>query len=211
MNRRNVIALAAIAAGLCGYAAMAQAQTIVDEWSSVKMPPPPELKPVKADPKTMAFLVLDLFKQSCNSEQMPRCGASLPKVAKFLGEARAHNMPVIYTLGGDRTLKDIADQIAPKGDEPTVKGHSDKFVGTDLEKMLKDRGVTNVIVVGTHAQGAVLFTASHATFLGFKVIVPVDGSTADDAFAELAAAWTLANAPGVSAATTLTRFDMIDW
>ena len=40
----------------------AGAQTIVDEWSSVKIPPPPELKPVKADPKTMAFLVLDLLK-----------------------------------------------------------------------------------------------------------------------------------------------------
>jgi hypothetical protein len=32
-----------------------------------------------------------------------------------------------------------------------------------------------------------------------------------DAFAELAGIWTLANAPGVGAATILTRFDMIDW
>lgn len=188
----------------------AGAQTIIDEWPGVKIPPPPELKPVKADPKTTAFLVLDLLKQSCN-EKRPRCVATLPKVAKFLGEARAHNMPVVYSLTSGHTIKDVVDQVAPKGEEPTVTASADKFIGTDLEKILKDRGVTTVIIVGTTAQGAVLYTASHAAFLGLKVVVPVEGSTATDAFAELAAAWTLANAPGVSAATTLTSFDKISW
>jgi len=36
------------------------AQTIIDEWSSVKPPPAPELKGVTIDPKTMALLMLDL-------------------------------------------------------------------------------------------------------------------------------------------------------
>jgi nicotinamidase-related amidase len=165
---------------------------------------------VKADPKTMAFLVLDLLKQSCN-EQRPRCVASLPKVGKFLGEARAHSMPVVYSLTTGHTFKDVADQVAPKGDEPSVTASADKFIGTDLEKILKDRGVTTLIIVGTTAQGAVLYTASHAAFLGFKVVVPVDGSTATDVFGELATTWTLANAPSVGAATTLTSFDKISW
>jgi nicotinamidase-related amidase len=188
----------------------AGAQTIVDEWSSVKTPPPPELKPVKADPKTMAFLVLDLLQQMCNEKQ-PRCAATLPKVAKFLAEARAHNMPVIYSLTLGHTLKDVADQVAAKGDEPSVAAHADKFLGTDLEKILKDRGVTTVIVVGTAAQGAVLYTASHAAFLDFKVVVPVDGASSGDSFGELATAWMFGHAPAVGAATTLTRFDMIGW
>jgi nicotinamidase-related amidase len=71
--------------------------------------------------------------------------------------------------------------------------------------------VTTVIVVGTAAQGAVLYTASHAAFLGMKVVVPVDGASSEDPFAELAAVWTLSHAPAVGAATTLTRFDMISW
>jgi nicotinamidase-related amidase len=189
----------------------ARAQTIVDEWAGVKAPPPPELKRVKADPKTMAFLVLDLQMQSCNAERMPRCAASLPKIAKFLAEARAHNMPVVYSLSPVSTLKDLVGQIAPKGDEPFVKTSADKFVNTDLEKILRDRGITTLILAGREAQGAVLYTASHAAFLGFKAVVPVDGSSGVSPFADLAAAWTLANAPGVGAATTLTRFDMIDW
>jgi hypothetical protein len=30
-------------------------QTIIDQWSGVKVPPAPELKKVKADPQTTAF------------------------------------------------------------------------------------------------------------------------------------------------------------
>jgi nicotinamidase-related amidase len=189
-------------------AAPLSAQTIVDQWSSVKIPPAPELKKVTADPKTTAFLVLDLISQICNK---PSCIASLPNVAKFLGEARAHNMPVVYSETPGHDAKDILEQVAPKPGEPIVSFRADKFITTDLEKILKDRGITTVIVVGTAAEGAVLYTSSHAAFLGLKVVVPVDGMSSGTPFGELATAWTLANAPGVGAATTLTRFDMIDW
>ena len=192
-------------------AGSARAQTIADEWSSVKIPPAPELKRMKADPKTMALLMLDFQKQSCNSQQMQRCLASLPKVAKFLGEARAHNMMVVYSTSPVRKVEDIVAEVAPKSGEPIVHSAADKFIDTNLEKILKDRGITTVIVVGREAQGAVLYTTSHATFVGFKAVVPVDGASGMSAFAELAATWTLANAPGVGAATTLTSFDRIDW
>ena len=48
------ISLAALVIGMAiaiGPAAAA-AQTIVDEWDSVKIPPPPELHKVTIDPKT---------------------------------------------------------------------------------------------------------------------------------------------------------------
>jgi nicotinamidase-related amidase len=197
-----------VAAALILHVVPAGAQTIIDQWSSVKVPPPPELKKVKADPHTMAFLVLDLINPICSTK--PTCVATLPKVAKFLDAARAHKMPVIYSEVPGRTEKDILPQVAPKPGEPIVAFRADKFINTDLEKILKDRKISTVIVVGTAAQGAVLYTSSHAAFLGLKVIVPVDGMSSDP-FGELATAWTLANAPGVGAATTLTRFDMIDW
>ena len=88
---------------------------------------------------------------------------------------------------------------------------ANKFIRTDLDKILKEKGITTIIPVGTTAQGAVLYTASEASFLGYKVIVPVDGSSAESTYAEQLTAWTLANAPGVGQNTTLTRFDMIEW
>jgi nicotinamidase-related amidase len=201
---------------LAGFAAAATlavaplaAQTIVDEWASVKAPAPIELKTVKVDPRTTALLVLDLIKQTCNAERRPRCLASLPKVEKFLAEARAKGMPVVHSIVASATVADIAPQAAPKEGEPVVSSVANKFIRTDLDKILKDKGVTTVIVVGTTAQGAVLFTASEAAFLGYKVIVPVDGASAENIYAEQITAWTLANAPGVGQNTTMTRFDMI--
>jgi nicotinamidase-related amidase len=61
-----------------------------------------------------------------------------------------------------------------------------------------------VIVVGTAAHGAVIYTASGAAMRGMKVIVPVDGVSADTPYAEQYTAWHLANAPLVSNAVTLT-------
>ena len=205
--------LKGLLAGLVVTAAFAvtpvAAQTIVDEWASVKAPAPIELKSVKVDPKTTAFLVLDLVKLTCNAERRPRCLASLPKVEKFLAEARAKGMPVVHSITPVTTPADITPQAAPREGEPIVSSMANKFIRTDLDKILKDKGVTTVIVVGTTAQGAVLYTASEAAFLGYKVIVPVDGSSAENTYAEQLTAWTLANAPGVGQNTTMTRFDMI--
>ena len=205
MVKRVMAGLAAAAL----WVAPAFAETIVDEWASVKAPAPIELKTVKVDPRTTAFLVLDLIKQTCNAERRPRCLASLPKVETFLAEARAHGAPVVYSIVASATAADIAPQVAPKEGEPIISSVANKFIRSDLDKILKDKGVTTVIVVGTTAQGAVLFTASEAAFLGYKVIVPVDGASAESAYAEQVTAWTLATAPGVGQNTTMTRFDMI--
>jgi nicotinamidase-related amidase len=200
-----------IVAAFAALAAPAGAQTIIDEWSKVPAPPAPKLKAAKVDPKTTALLVLDLVKQSCNNERRPRCVASFPKVAKLLADARSHKLAVIYSLTSSTKVGDILPEVAPKGGEPTVSSGANKFVNTDLDKILKDKGIKTVIVVGTTAEGAVLFTASGAAFRGFNVVVPVEGSTAGDLYGEAATAWVLANAPGVGAKTTLTKVDMITY
>jgi nicotinamidase-related amidase len=90
-----------------------------------------------------------------------------------------------------------------------VRAGPDKFFKTDLEKILADKGITTVIVAGTAANGAVLFTANGAAMRGLNVVVPVDGMSAVDPFIELYAAVHMATAPTLSARATLTRSDMI--
>lgn len=181
-----------------------KAETIIDEWASVQAPPPPALKAVTVDRKTTALLMLDFNQQTCNAQRRPRCVASIPKVKPLLSAARAAGVPVIYSVGGGGKREDIAKDLAPLADEPVVSSGVDKFVGTDLEKLLKDKGVTTVIVIGAAAHGAVLYTVSGAAMRGMKVIVPVDGVSADIPYAEQYVAWHLANAPLVSNAVTLT-------
>ena len=119
-------------------------------------------------------------------------------------------MHVIYSTSSSAPQAPVPALIARAPDEPSVASSADKFIGTDLEKMLAARGVTTVIVVGTTAQGAVLYTASAAALRKLAVVVPVDGFSSDTAFAELVTAWLLKNAPvSVSAHVTLTKTDMI--
>ena len=177
----------------------------------IAVPPPPQPKAVTVDPKVTALLVLDIQTQNCNPERRPRCVASLPKIQRLLQQARSKGMPVVYSLTRDANPTDIRSEVAPTGGEPVVKSGPDKFFGTELESILKDRGITTVITVGTAANGAVLYTASGAAFRGLKVVVPTDGMSADDVFIEQYTAWHLANAPLVSRQVTISRSDLIQF
>jgi nicotinamidase-related amidase len=189
--------------------AAASADSIIDEWNTVKTPPAPELKTVTLDPATTALLLLDFNKQTCNPNTRPRCITSIPAVEKLLKQARAKGVKVVYSLSAGATVNDIAKQLAPVAGEPSVTSGPDKFMGTDLEKILKDKGIKTVIVTGTAAHGAVIYTASGAALRGFKVVVPVEGMSAENTYAEQYTAWHLLNAPRVSAQVTLTSTKLI--
>lgn len=196
---------------ILSFQPLSHAQTVIDEWDTVKAPSPPELKPVTVDPKTTALLLLDFNKQTCNAERRPRCIASIPKVKKLLAEARAKGSPVIYSLSPGATTADIAKELSPDKGEPVVTSGPDKFLGTELENILKERNIKHVIVTGTAAHGAVLYTASGAALRGMRVIVPVDGISAESLYPEQYTIWNLANAPRVSNQVTLTKTDLIKY
>lgn len=189
---------------------MSEKETIVDEWASVKAPPPPELKAVTIDPQKTALVVMDIQKQNCTLEKRPRCVTSVPKIQGLLSKAREKGMAVVYTLTRNAEVSDFLQEVAPHAGEPVVKSGVDKFYNTDLEKILKDRNVTTVIMVGTASHGAVLHTGTAAALRGFQVVVPVDGMSADP-YAEQYTAWHLANAPGSKSQTTLTQISMIQF
>jgi len=206
---------AAIAIALAG--ASAPAQTIIDDWSKVTVPPPPELKSAKLDPKTAALLLLDFNGHDeatsgpCNKATRPRCLASLPAIRKLLERARASGVFVAYSVTPNGAPGDIQPQIAPGPDDPVVKSSADKFLGTNLRDLLSAKGITTIIVAGTGAEGAVLDTGTDAALHGMTVVVPVDGMSSSELYAEQYVAWHFAHAPGVSQRTILTRTDLIEF
>jgi nicotinamidase-related amidase len=193
------------------------AQTIIDDWRNVKPPVAPELKPVTVDLTTTALLILDFngaqdpTKGPCNKNTKPRCLASVPKVKAMLDEARAKGVFVVYSLAGKGEPQDIATDLAPLASDPIVKSGPDKFIGTNLRNILADKGIKTVIVTGTASEGAVLDTATDAALNGMNIILPVDGMSSTELYAEQYVAWHMVNAPGVSQKTTLTRIDMIEF
>lgn len=204
--KRNLIAALA-AASLAVLALPAQAADIVSEWASVKAPAAPALKPVTVDPKTTALLMLDFMNQNCGKR--PRCLATIPAMKKLLADARAYKVTVVYSLTANTTTADVIKDVAPMAEEPHVLSGPNKFRNTELEKILRDRGIATVIVAGTAANGAVLQTAFGAVGRGINVIAPVDGLSSVDAFADLTTVYMFSNAPALSAKSTLTRSDLI--
>jgi nicotinamidase-related amidase len=114
-----------------------------------------------------------------------------------------------YSVFPGAAASDILSEIAPHDGEMVVASGPDKFLGTELENILKDKGIETVVIVGSAAHGAVLHTAGAAAFRGFNVVVPVDGMSADTTFAEQYTTWHLANAPIVGSHVKLTRCDLV--
>jgi nicotinamidase-related amidase len=214
MRHKSIsFASVAMAAGLAFAAALApaQAQTIIDDWSQAKFPAPPQLKSVTLIPKETALLVMDFTVQTCTPERRKRCADSVPKVKKFVEEARGKGALIIYSVAVPNSVAtDVLKELTPAAGEQVLPPLGpDKFINSDLEKTLKDKGIKTVVAMGTQAQTSVLHTGGEAALRGFKVIVPVDAMSADDLFPELYTAWHLANAARISNQVTLTKLDMI--
>jgi nicotinamidase-related amidase len=199
----------ALAGAMVIFVGAAQAQNILEEWATIKPPPPPELKPVTIDAKKTALIVMDFNQLNCVPDKRARCAAVLPKVQKLLAEARAKGMVVVHTYTPNMTQADMVKSVEPIAGERVLQVRGDKFHGNDLEKYLKDKGITTVLNVGTSANGAVLFTTIGASQRGFKAIVPIDTMPADTAYQEQFSIWEIANGPGVREDSTLTRTDML--
>ena len=219
MLRLRCLPLLAAIAMTALFAAPSQGKTIIDEWQSVKAPPPPTLKSVTLDPKTTALLVIDIIKQTCNMKMRPRCVVMVPKVKKLLTEARNNGVYVIYSLFPspkpatfpNPKISDYVPELAPKGDEPVVTAFVDKFMlgdkDTGLQKLLTDRGIKTLIPVGVSSHNGVLFTSVMASLRGFDVVVPVDGMAGNNAYEDQATDYILTNSIVYKA--TLTSIDRI--
>lgn len=181
-------------------------QTIIDEWEAVPIPPAPKLKPALVESGSSALLILDMETTICKS---PRCLASILPIKQLMNEARQCGMLIIYSLTHNGSPSDIFSELDPAPNDPIVRSNVDKFYKTNLNKILQDCGIKTVLVTGYAANGAVLHTATAAAFRGYQVIVPVDGMSANNPYAEQYTAWHMLNSPGPRTRATLTKISLI--
>jgi nicotinamidase-related amidase len=202
-------ATVALAAAI-GSLSPLRAADIIADWSSVTLPPAPELKPVTLDGQSTALLILDIQAPACTMAERPRCVDSIPKIKALMDRARAAGALVAYTLPTGK----IADpSLAPHDGEVVAQkpGGPDKYLGSDLDQRLKARGIKTVIITGTSAQGVGIGTGSASAQRGYNVIYPIDGVSSESAFREMYAAWHMGGGgpPVTTKWVTVTRSDMI--
>jgi len=207
------IAVVAAAAAILAFAMSSLAGDILDDWATVKPPPPVQVKPVALDGSTTALLILDMMKMNCGAR--PRCVASIPNVKRLHDAARSAGALVWYSFVGSNGNATTADQIDPaftaRDGEWARQGGPDKFLGSNLEEKLKARGIKTVIVCGTSFQGVGIGTGSGAAQRGYKVIIPIDCLSSEDTYMEQYAAFHLfkGGPAGITKQVTLTRSSMI--
>ncbi|MBO0835587.1 MAG: isochorismatase family protein [Actinobacteria bacterium] len=153
----------------------------------------PDPVPVTVDPASTAYLVLDLTTAVCAPR--PGCVATLPAAAALLARARAAGAMVVYSQTAAAGSQ-ILPEVAPLPGDPVVTARADKFFNTDLDSILSSHGIKTLVLVGTAANGAVLYTTFEANLRGYTVVVAEDGVSANSGYITHYTLFQLLNQPG---------------
>ncbi len=171
--------------------------------ATVEVPEVPVQPAVSLPAATSALIVVDMqndFVSQGGTLVVPDAAATVPVIAALLRRARAAGVRVYYTqdthqpgdpefpIWGEHVLEgtwgwQIVDALRPAAGERgqvrvIEKLRYDGFFGTSLDHELRLAGIQNVIVCGTVANICVLHTAGSAALRGYRVILPVDATSA---------------------------------
>jgi ureidoacrylate peracid hydrolase len=161
-------------------------------------------------PEKTAMLVVDMqndFVQEGAPIEIPRARAMIPRLNRLLDVCREHKIPVIYIhhviRGGDIDAGRLADHHAAirhnkaiiagtpnveiyeelkphPGDLVVAKPRYSAFYGTDLEAILRSKGIDTLLISGTVTNVCCDSTARDAFSRDYKVIFLSDGTATRD-------------------------------
>ena len=211
---RTVLLTSGLLLALCGGAA--EAQSASKPLLTLQMPALPDPVRVALKPSTTALLVLDYVEPICTSQ--PRCKSQmLPAMTPFMERVRKAGLVVAYGTREPNMSKWLPEVAPAPGDIKIVNIAQDRFYNTDLDKALKAKGITTIIMVGWKVSGSVAYTSVGATLRDYTVVIPVDTTTAATDYETTIGFYqilnqgngNLRNEPLKPKAPTLSRTDMI--
>jgi nicotinamidase-related amidase len=142
---------------------------------TLQMPSPPDPVPVVLDPATTALLIFDIVDPICSRQ--PNCtGKMVPAIASLLARARNAGVTVAFGTRAPTMSNWLPEVLPVPGDIKIESQAQDRFYNTDLDKTLKAKGITTLILAGWKVSGSVTYTSVGATLRGYTVVVPVDAS-----------------------------------
>lgn len=169
----------------------------------MELPEIPWQEKVELSGEKSAVLVVDMqndFVHERGSLRVPTAAATVEPIRTLLERARKAGGQVIYTqdwhVPDDPEFRiwpkhcvagtwgaEIVAELSPQPGEPAVKKTSyDPFFRTELEELLRERGVEELVIVGTVANICVLHAAGSGALRGFRVTVPKNGVSALNEF-----------------------------
>ena len=183
---------------------------------TLQMPAMPDPARVTLNPRTTALVVLDYVEDICATQ--PKCKSQmLPAMTPFMERVRKAGLVVAYGTRA-QNMTHWLPQVAPvEGDIKIVNTAQDRFYNTDLDKALKAKGITTLIIVGWKVSGSVTYTSVGAMVRDYTVVIPVDTTTAASDYETAIGFYNvlnsgnanLSNEPLKAKSVTLSRTDLI--
>lgn len=214
---RTVLVTSSIA--LTIFCAATQAQPAAQggkPMMTLQMPATPDPARVTLDPKTTALMVLDYVEDICSKQ--PTCyGQMLPAMTPFMERVRKAGLVVAYGTR-EQNMTHWLKEIAPlAGDIKVLNTAQDRFYNTDLDKVLKAKGIKTLIMVGWKISGSITYTSVAAMARDYTVVIPMDTTSAGSGYETTIGFYNvlnsgnanLPNEPLKPKAVTLTRSDLI--
>ena len=130
------------------------------------------------DGNKTALIIIDVQNFYWSNETHPEYIANLQRI---LEDARSRKLYVIHVkhVWGDNPedkLFDIREEIIPLADEPIViKRTPGSFYQTNLEELLKSRGIENILITGMQTHLCCDTTTREASARGYQTIVIKEG------------------------------------
>jgi nicotinamidase-related amidase len=142
---------------------------------TLQTPSPPDPVAVVLNPATTALLIFDIVDPICTRQ--PNCtGRMVPAIAALLARARRAGVTIAYGTRAPTMSNWLPEVVPAPGDIKIESQAQDRFYKTDLDKTLKAKGITTLILTGWKVSGSVTYTSVGATLRGYTVVVPVDAS-----------------------------------
>ena len=214
---RTVLLTSGLVAALCaGAAQSAQNAAAGRPMMTLQMPATPEPARVTLNPRTTALIVLDYVEDICNNQ--PSCKTKmLPAMTPFMAKVRQAGMVVAYGTRAQNMTHWLKEVAPAASDIKIVNVAQDRFYNTDLDRQLKAKGITTLIMVGWKISGSVTYTSVGAMAHDYTVVIPVDTTSAASDYETTIGFYNvrnsgnanLANEPLKKGAVTLTRTDLI--
>lgn len=145
-----------------------------------------------------ALLIIDMqkfFRDKESDAQVPGMNLLVPKIKELINLFSENNRPIIFTrhidsdqednlmlrwwkeqIREDDPLSQIVDDFDTSGREVIVKHQYDAFLYTDLEKILKKKGIRQLVICGVLTNICCETTARSAFMRGFEVYFATDAT-----------------------------------
>lgn len=152
----------------------------------------------KIDRDRVALLVIDMQRHFCDKDSsffVPESDVLATKLRNLVDSFRASNRPVIFTrhidsddqgnlmlrwwsekIREENPMSKVVDILDASIGTTVIKNQYDGFLNTDLEKILRSKGVRQVVICGVLTNLCCETTARSAFMRGFEVYFVEDGT-----------------------------------